>query len=109
MAWLTYFGYFNAAWTAIKTVLGWCGIKFGDDAKAPDENTQAVEVANKAGALSASEARDTRAQTEKELSANAAQTDVDAAAVRDAGSLSDGSDEVNRAIARSRAHPDSER
>lgn len=109
MTWLTYFGYFNAAWTAIKTVLGWFGVKFGDDTKKPDENTQAVEVANKAGELSASEARDTRAQTEKELSANAAQTDADAAAVRDAGSLSDGADEINRAIARSRSHPGSDR
>lgn len=73
------------------------------------ENTQAVEVANKAGALSSDEARATRAETDKEIAANAAQTDSDAAAVRDAGSLQDGSDDVNRAIARSRSHAGDDR
>lgn len=91
----------NGAWTLL-------GNLFGFGKKKPDENTQAVEVANKAGALSASEARDTRAETEKELSDNAAQTDSDAAAVRGADSLSDGADDINRAIARSRSHPGSD-
>ncbi|WP_321878493.1 hypothetical protein [Paraburkholderia bannensis] len=95
--------FINSIWTLGKNI-------FGIGAGAPkDENTQAVEVANKSGALSASEARETRAQTEKELSANAAQTDADAAAVRDAGSLSDGADEINRAIARYRSHDGDDR
>jgi len=90
----------NGAWTLFSNLFG-----FGKKPK--DENTQAVEVANKAGALSATQARETRAQTDVEIQSNDAQTDADAAAVRDAGSLQDGADDVNRAIARSRAHPDS--
>lgn len=92
----------NGLWTLARNLLG-----LGSSTP-KDENTQAVEVANKAGALSATEARDTRAQTEKEIAANAAQTDSDAVAVRDADSLQDGADAVNRAIARTRAHPDSD-
>ncbi len=92
----------NGAWTLISNLFG--------AKKAPAaENTQAVEVANRAGALSADEARAARAAAEKELSANEAQTDADAAAVRDAGSLRDGADAVNRAIARADSHPGSDR
>jgi hypothetical protein len=94
---------FNGAWTALKNLFG------GKSDAQKTENTQAVEVANKAGSLSATEARDTRAQTEKEIAANAAQTDADVAAVRDAGSLQDGSDAINRAITRSRTHADPDR
>lgn len=79
---------------------------FGKKPAAPvAENTQAIEVSNKAGALSAGEARMTRAETDKEIAANAHQTDADLAAVRDAGSLRDGADAINRAIARTRSHP----
>ncbi|CAM2143868.1 conserved protein of unknown function [Pararobbsia alpina] len=91
----------NGAWTLL-------GNLFGFGKKPADENTQAVEVANKAGALSADQARETRAQTEKELSANEAQTTADADAVRNAGSLRDGSDDINQAIARARSHADSD-
>jgi hypothetical protein len=76
---------------------------FGKKA-ASSENTQAVEVANKAGALSADESRATRANTDKELAANDAQTDADLARVRSANSLPDGQAAVADAIARSRSH-----
>lgn len=92
----------NGAWTLLSNLFS--------AKKAPaTENTQAVEVANRAGALSADEARAARATVEKELAANEAQTDSDAAAVRDAGSLRDGADAVNRAIARADSHPGSDR
>lgn len=94
--------FINGLWTLARNLLG-----LGSGAP-KDENTQAVEVANKAGALSADEARTTRAETEKEIASNAAQTDSDTAAVRDADSLQDGADVLNRAIARSRPHPDSD-
>jgi hypothetical protein len=92
--------FINGLWTLARNLFG--------SGTPKDENTQAVEVANKAGSLSATEARDSRAQTEKEIAANAAQTDADAGAVRDADSLQDGSDAVNRAIARTSPHPDSD-
>lgn len=91
----------NGAWTALKNL-------FGGSSAPKDENTQAVEVANRGAELSATEARENRAQTDAEIQKNDAQTDADAAAVRDAGSLQDGADDVNRAIARTRAHPDSD-
>ncbi|WP_347558594.1 hypothetical protein [Robbsia sp. KACC 23696] len=100
---------FNAAWTAIKVVLGWFGIAIGSDKPKPDENTQAVEVANKSGRLSADQARETRADTQKELSANDLQTDAGVARVRDAGSVSDENAAVRDELARARAraHDDS--
>lgn len=88
----------NGLWTLV-------GNLFGLNKKPADENTQAVEVANKAGELSADQARATRAQTDQEVAANATQTETDIAAVHDAGSVRDGSNVVNQAIARSRAHP----
>jgi len=87
----------NGAWTLISNIFG-----FG---KKSDENTQAVEVANKAGKLAADQARETRQNTDKELAENDAQTDADVAAVRDAGSLRDGAGLVNQAISRAGAHP----
>lgn len=89
----------SGAFTLIRTLFGSSAPK--------DENTQAVEVANKAGALSADQARQTRVQTEQEIAANDKQTDADAAAVRDAGSLQDGADDINCAIARTRSRADS--
>ncbi|WP_148271005.1 hypothetical protein [Burkholderia glumae] len=91
----------NGAWALLSKLFG--------KKPAPDENTQAVEVANRAGALSADEARAARANTEQELAANEAQTDADVAAVRDAGGLQDGADAVNRAIARTRSYPGTDR
>ncbi len=90
----------NGIWTFCKNL-------FGGSSTPRDENTQAVEVANKAGKLSADQARETRVQTDKELSENASQTDADLSAVRNADSLSDGAADVNQAIARASSHPDS--
>lgn len=88
----------NGAWTLLSNLFG-----FGKKSQ-PDENTQAVEVANKSGELAADQARATRRETDKEISANDAQTDADVAAVRDAGSLRDGAAIVNQAISRASAH-----
>ena len=88
----------NGLWTLV-------GNLFGKKSTPADENTQAVEVANKAGKLSADEARTTRAQTDKDLAANDAQTNSDVAAVRADNSLLDNQDTVDSAIARSRPHP----
>lgn len=92
----------NGLWTLV-------GNLFGKKSAAASENTQAVEVANKAGALAAAQSRATRAQTETDLDANHAQTTADLAAVDHADSLHDGAAAINQDIARTRAHAGADR
>lgn len=89
----------NQCWTLFKNCFGG-----STSAPAKDENTQAVEVANQAGKLSADEARTTRETTDKEIASNDAATTSDLAAVRSAGSLLDGQAAVDSAIARANSH-----
>ena len=94
------FAVLNSAYALLKNLFG---------AKpAPDENTQAVEVANKVGAITSTESRTAAAAIDQALTTNATTTSADVAATGDADSLSDGAASLDSAIARTDSHAGSD-
>jgi DNA polymerase/3'-5' exonuclease PolX len=93
----------NGAWTLVKNLFG-MGSK-GDNTE--DAATQAVKMTNESGKITDTATRQAATSTDKGLQDASNQTAASAAAVAAAGSLHDGSNAVNDAIAGANKDPDS--